>query len=279
MSLPAWLRFAELSLLAGWLAWRLYQPRAGRASQALLPLLAMGLAAAQFVLEGQAATDPFTPLIQVMPTLLGSAYGGLSVTAIVLAPALAVWVWRRPQSGWPATTAVMAALLVIAGGVSVTTAGAVSAAQSSGEIAMSPTLAVPRNATTTPNPYASDASSAERGRAVYQQYCVTCHGLNGDGNGPAIAGLRIRPPSFHNPQHFLAPGMDGAHFWVIQHGDGQSGGMPAWEGTLTPQQMWDVLDYIKTIAAGTSNALPPAPGGRPPPTGPTASLGSFRPGG
>jgi mono/diheme cytochrome c family protein len=85
---------------------------------------------------------------------------------------------------------------------------------------------------------------------VYQQYCLTCHGLNGDGNGPAGANLRIRPPSFHNPQHFLAPGMDGAHFWVVQHGDSVPGGMPAWQGTLTDQQMWDVVNYVKQIAAG-----------------------------
>lgn len=249
MNIPAWLRFVELSLLAGWLGWRLYRPRARQLADAVLPGLAAILAVAQLVLEAQAATDPFTPLLQMLPVLLTSVYGGLSVAAVAFGLALAVWLWRRP--GAAVANILAATLLVIAGAASVTSAEAVSAAASSGEIVMSPTLAVPRSAITTPNPYASDPDSVERGRAVYQQYCLACHGLNGDGNGPAVAGLRVRPPTFHNPRHFLAPGMDGAHYWVIQHGDGVQSGMPAWQGTLTSQQTWDALDYIKSVAAST----------------------------
>lgn len=31
------------------------------------------------------------------------------------------------------------------------------------------------------------------GRALYDQYCVSCHGADGTGNGPAAAGLARRP--------------------------------------------------------------------------------------
>jgi mono/diheme cytochrome c family protein len=270
VSVPAWLRFAELSLLAAWVIWRAYaapkRPRGAASARkvdgssrwrsghdraiAAAPVALAGLLAlAQLVLVAQTATDPFTPLLQMLPVLLGSVFGGLSLAAAVLGLALAAWLWRTP--GAVLATALAAAVLALAGASSVTAAEAVSAAASSGEIVMSPTLTVPRSAITTPNPYATDPDSVNRGRAVYQQYCVTCHGLNGDGNGPAVAGLRVRPPSFHNPQHYLAPGMDGAHYWVIQHGDGVPGGMPAWQGTLTAQQTWDVLNYIKSIAAET----------------------------
>ncbi|HEX6513007.1 MAG TPA: cytochrome c [Chloroflexota bacterium] len=261
MTLSAWLRFVELSLLAGWAAWRLYRPRPLRRGEAVLPGLAAALSLAQVMVEAQSASDPFTSLAQILPVVLGSAYGALSLVVAVLGLGAAVWIWRKPAASAAAASALT---LVVCGAIaSAGAADAVSAATSSGEIAMSPTLAVPRAALTTPNPYAGDPASAERGRAVYQQYCVACHGLNGDGNGPAIAGLRIRPPNFHNPQHYLAPGMDGAHFWVIQHGDGQTGGMPAWQGTLTDHQIWDVLNYVKQIAA----------------SGPTASSGSFPPDG
>jgi mono/diheme cytochrome c family protein len=141
-------------------------------------------------------------------------------------------------------------LLVLAGAATASAAPAVTDFANSGEIAMTPTLFIPRSALNTPNPYANDPQSAARGKVVFQENCQVCHGIAGDGNGPAGANLKIRPPTFHNPQHFLAPGMDGAHFWVISHGDGEPGGMPAWDGKLTAQQMWDVLNYIKTIAAG-----------------------------
>jgi mono/diheme cytochrome c family protein len=256
VTLPAWLRFLELSLLAGWLAWRLYSGGRANHAEAALPFLAAGASIAQLLLEAQAATDPFTPLTQVLPVVLGSVYGGLSlaVAAVALAAAFAGRVRAVPSA---------CVLLVCAAVSSSVAADAASAAASSGELAMSPTLSVPRSALTIQNPYANDPASAERGRAIYQQYCQTCHGLNGDGNGPAAAGLRIRPATFRNPQHFLAPGMDGAHFWVVQYGDGRQGGMPAWQGTLTDAQMWDVVNYVKVLAGGR----------------PTASSGSSPPGG
>jgi mono/diheme cytochrome c family protein len=259
MNLPAWLRFAELSLLAGWLVWRVYGQGSWPRREAWLPALVFLLSAAQLTLEAQAATDPFTPLTQLLLTMLASVYGVLSAVICVLALATVIWLWRGPIQASPLAAWVPAlALLVVAGAASAGAADAVSAASSTGEIAMSPTLAVPRATLSTPNPYASDPASAQRGRLVYQQYCVTCHGINGDGNGPAVAGLRVRPPTFRNPQHFLAPGMDGAHFWVVQHGDGQPGGMPAWQGTLTDQQIWDAVDYVKAIAAGQGGGPPTA---------------------
>jgi len=254
VTLAAWLRFAELSLLAGWAVWRFYRPAGSRSAEAALPTLVAVVSLGQLMLEAQSATDPFTPLTQVLPVVLGSPYGTLSAAIVVMGMAAAVWLWRWPRRDTKVNVAAVAALalLACAGVASAGAAEAVNAAALTGELAMSPTLAVPRSTLTTPNPYANDPASAERGRAVYQQYCQTCHGLNGDGNGPAVAGLRIRPPSFRNPQHFLTPGMDGAHFWVIQHGDGRQSGMPSWQGTLTDQQIWDAVNYVKEIAAGRS---------------------------
>ena len=260
MSLAAWLRFAELSLLAGWLAWRLYRPGAPRLGDMALPMLAAGASMGQLLLEAQGATDPFTPLTQVLPEVLRSAYGVLSAAVLVLAVILAGWVSRaqnvRAVAGGAAVLLVCAA--IASGGA----ADAVSAAASTGELAMSATLTVPRSALTISNPYASDPGSAERGRAIYQQYCQTCHGINGDGNGPAAAGLRIRPATFRNPQHFSAPGMDGAHFWVVQHG-GRAGGMPSWQGTLTDAQIWDVVNYVKQLSGvrTTASSRSSPPGG------------------
>lgn len=263
MTSAAWLRFAELSVLAGWLAWRLYRPARVRRVEAIVPAAAAALTIAQLLLEAQRATDALTPLSQILMGLLTSAYGALSASVLVVAVGLAVWLALSRGDTFgsrrlrPAATAGLV-LLFLAGAAAAGAQPEVSALAASGEVAMSPTLTVPRSALGIANPYAGDPASAARGKVVYQQNCQACHGIDGDGRGPAGANLRIHPPTFHNPQHFLAPGMDGAHFWVVQHGDSHPGGMPSWQGTLTDQQIWDAINYVKQIAAGTANTTPAA---------------------
>ena len=53
--------------------------------------------------------------------------------------------------------------------------------------------------------------------------------------------LPVQPANLvlHFPQH-----SDGQHFTVISNGRVQSG-MPAWSGTLTDEQIWDVINYLR----------------------------------
>jgi cytochrome c oxidase cbb3-type subunit 2 len=44
--------------------------------------------------------------------------------------------------------------------------------------------------------YNERASLAERGKRVYEQHCVGCHGPSGDGNGPAARRLLTKPRDF-----------------------------------------------------------------------------------
>ena len=39
-----------------------------------------------------------------------------------------------------------------------------------------------------------NAASLKKGRALYEQYCVSCHGREGRGDGPAASALKVRPP-------------------------------------------------------------------------------------
>lgn len=43
---------------------------------------------------------------------------------------------------------------------------------------------------------AEGAGTLEAGKAVYEQHCAQCHGVNGDGNGPATVWLFPRPRNF-----------------------------------------------------------------------------------
>jgi len=62
----------------------------------------------------------------------------------------------------------------------------------------------------------------ERGQELYRQYCATCHGVRGQGDGPGAAGLHPHPANFSENQYSV----DGvsAALW-----DGVTGtAMPAW---------------------------------------------------
>lgn len=46
----------------------------------------------------------------------------------------------------------------------------------------------------------SAAPSSERGRELFAQHCVSCHGVSGGGDGPSAMSLRPRPRSFRDPE-------------------------------------------------------------------------------
>lgn len=95
-----------------------------------------------------------------------------------------------------------------------------------------------------------DPEKIKRGEAVYHKNCASCHGPNGE----ATPGWRNPGPDGRYPP----PPLDGsAHAWhhstetlerMIRLGspDG-AGGMPAWDGRLTNQEIDDVIVWIKSL--------------------------------
>ncbi|HEY1430286.1 MAG TPA: CopD family protein, partial [Stellaceae bacterium] len=94
-------------------------------------------------------------------------------------------------------------------------------------------------------PYA--AASVARGAAVYSESCAICHGETGRGNGPAAAGLPIRPADLTEPHLFAHS--PGDLFWWVSHGMDE-GAMPGFATALKPTQRWDVINFIRARAAG-----------------------------
>ncbi len=97
----------------------------------------------------------------------------------------------------------------------------------------------PAEAARRPNPVAATEASIRRGEKLYNQYCASCHGPKGRGDGPAGAALNPRPADLAAmaPQH-----ADGGLAWKIAEG---RGAMPPWKGTLGENQIWDVVNYLK----------------------------------
>jgi len=95
------------------------------------------------------------------------------------------------------------------------------------------------------------ATSIADGAALYPQHCATCHGAEGRGDGPAARGLRI-PPADLTAEHLWAHS-DGEMFWWLSHGIVSAEGevaMPGFSGTLSDDQIWHLIDYVRANNAG-----------------------------
>jgi putative copper resistance protein D len=105
--------------------------------------------------------------------------------------------------------------------------------------------AYPTSFYTSAEPYA--AASIVRGAAIYADNCVPCHGATGRGDGPAAAGLPIRPADLTGPHLFAHS--PGDLFWWVGHGMDE-GVMPGFANVLSRNQRWDAVNFIRARAAG-----------------------------
>jgi mono/diheme cytochrome c family protein len=101
------------------------------------------------------------------------------------------------------------------------------------------------------NPLTPTMVVLERGRKVFADYCQTCHGSEGQGDGPIVGpGLFPAPPSLHTPtaQQFK----DGRIFHVITRGQNT---MPSYADKLTVADRWAAIHYVRAL----QRALDPKP--------------------
>ena len=87
---------------------------------------------------------------------------------------------------------------------------------------------------------------AAHGAALYKRFCRGCHGEDGRGGAhtfmPHIGNLTKKDYIEFIPDGFL--------FTVIAEGGvavGKSGYMPAWRGTLSEQDIKDVIAFVRTL--------------------------------
>ncbi|MBL0940160.1 MAG: cytochrome c [Gemmatimonadaceae bacterium] len=100
-----------------------------------------------------------------------------------------------------------------------------------------------------PNPTPTSEASLANGKLNYQINCSVCHGLAGDGKG----GL-----SKVNPGYAFSPSLltdqaknhkDGYFYGIMRNGRGL---MPSYN-RIEERDRWDVVNYIRTLQAGTAD--------------------------
>ena len=105
-------------------------------------------------------------------------------------------------------------------------------------------------------PAAGAASGSLRGdpangKALYAQYCASCHGATGRGDGPVAATLNPRPAN-HADHAFMATLSDEHLYQVISKGGasvGKSPMMAPWGGVINDQGIKDLIAYLRELSS------------------------------
>lgn len=95
------------------------------------------------------------------------------------------------------------------------------------------------------NPVPADEVSLARGAELYTIHCQMCHGVNHDGRGPV--GNLLQPIRPANLTGLAVQALsDGGIFLTISNGKGM---MPALNENLTVRERWDLVNFLRTLAA------------------------------
>ena len=96
-------------------------------------------------------------------------------------------------------------------------------------------------------------SDERLGATVYKHMCVFCHGIDGNGGGKATGYLYPWPRDFRKGvfKHRSTPSgslpLDKDIFNTIKNGIAGTA-MPGWGASLTEDEIWAVIKYIKTFS-------------------------------
>jgi cytochrome c oxidase cbb3-type subunit II len=110
---------------------------------------------------------------------------------------------------------------------------------------------IPQGWRDVPNPYPTSEAGLARGRKIYQDFCLGCHGPVGDGMGPAQP--HIYPP----PLNFtLLNGREisgGILYYQIMNGITGTA-MPYFKRDLESEKIWDVGNFVAVYFINDSDA-------------------------
>jgi putative copper resistance protein D len=95
------------------------------------------------------------------------------------------------------------------------------------------------------NPIPPTVTSISVGEGVYLNNCAACHGADARGGGQLSGTTPVRPPALTGPGSHLGQHTDGdLHYFI---GQGLSGGMPAWADRLSDEQIWDIINFLRSL--------------------------------
>ncbi len=100
------------------------------------------------------------------------------------------------------------------------------------------------------NPIPATSAAIAQGRALYQNFCVVCHGERGAGDGPLVPRIP-NPPAYTSVRVREMP--PGQIFHIMTRGSGK---MPSYAAQITPHQRWLIAHYVATLQGRTPTTPP-----------------------
>lgn len=111
---------------------------------------------------------------------------------------------------------------------------------------------IPDEALKQPNAVKPTAESLSSGKRLYGYDCAMCHGVSGDGKGDLASDMKLQLADLRDPKS-LEGKTDGELFYVIKNGKGD---MPAEGSRAKPDQIWDMVNYIHSLAKSAKPQKP-----------------------
>jgi mono/diheme cytochrome c family protein len=100
---------------------------------------------------------------------------------------------------------------------------------------------------------AAERGEPQRGQQLYRHYCAACHGSEGTGTGRNAPYLEQmgRAPRDHTDVWYMNQLNDAELYRAISEGkrrDGEPPFMPWWGYTLTEQDIWNLVAFIRSLS-------------------------------
>jgi mono/diheme cytochrome c family protein len=95
---------------------------------------------------------------------------------------------------------------------------------------------------------AATPESIANGAALYKRHCVMCHGAAGLGDGPAAKTLKGKLPSLADKAVMSKHTDEHIHQAITEGKKTEIGNMPALGKRLKPEEITDIVNYVRTLA-------------------------------
>jgi mono/diheme cytochrome c family protein len=104
------------------------------------------------------------------------------------------------------------------------------------------------------NPLPMSPGTLADGKEAFGHYCVACHGMDGQNTGVPFTDHISPPiPSLASPE--VQSYTDGQLKWILDNGIWPSG-MPGSKGTLSDDELWSTVMYLRHLPPAGSQGVP-----------------------
>jgi mono/diheme cytochrome c family protein len=106
-----------------------------------------------------------------------------------------------------------------------------------------PSWVAPEAARTRVNPLPSSDEVLREGLKLYKKNCLTCHGTEGKGDGPATQFIESTPTDLSQPE-VQSRLTEGEIFWKLTEGRNP---MPSFKKKLSETERWHLARYVRSL--------------------------------